>query len=80
MFVVVACGGRFGDGPGAQTDFFEPYLRYVLGMIGLANVNLLRLQGLLRDPLEAAAALETAHAWIGRQIASPPAPHRSKAG
>ena len=67
---VVACGGRFSGGPGAQTDFFSEYLCYVLGVIGLANVDVLRLEALNRGPETVATAMEMARDWIDRQVKS----------
>lgn len=74
VLAVVACGGRFtggllGDFPGAQRDFFSDYLRYVLGVIGLADMEVLRLEELNRGPEKVAAGMEAARRWIERQLA-----------
>jgi FMN-dependent NADH-azoreductase len=65
---IVACGGRF-VGPGAQVDFLSDYLRYVLGIVGISDVELLRLEELNRGPEKVAAGMETARHWIERQVA-----------
>jgi FMN-dependent NADH-azoreductase len=64
VFVVVACGGPFGDGPADQPDFFTPYLRHVLATVGIASVHVLRLDGLLRGEAHAAHAFARARGWI----------------
>jgi FMN-dependent NADH-azoreductase len=69
VLAVVACGGRFEGGAGAQTDFFSDYLRYVLGVVGLVDVDVLRLEALNRGPEKVAAATETAQCWIERLVA-----------
>ncbi len=62
VFVIVACGGPFSDGQ--QTDFFSPYLRYVLGTVGLNSVEMLRLEELNRGPQSVQRALDAARGWI----------------
>lgn len=69
VYVIVACGGRFGAEPGTQTDFFSPYLRYVLGTIGLSNVEVLRVEELNRGPHKVAHGFEVARRWIEMQTA-----------
>lgn len=77
VFVAVACGGRFGDGPGAQVDFLEPYLRYVLGVIGLHDLRLLRLEEMNRDLGKVERALAAARGWIAEQGVAPVASSRA---
>jgi FMN-dependent NADH-azoreductase len=43
--VVVARGGVYSEGPAKQLDFQEPYLRAVLGFIGITNVHVVRVEG-----------------------------------
>ena len=64
VYVVVACGGRFGDAPGAQEDFFSPYLAYVLGSIGLKSMQIHRLEAMVREPETRERALAAADDWI----------------
>ncbi|MTJ83306.1 MAG: FMN-dependent NADH-azoreductase [Telmatospirillum sp.] len=64
--VIVACGGRFGDN--GQPDFLEPYLRHVLGTMGLRDIGFLRLEELNRGQAAVARALDTARAWTGAEI------------
>ena len=50
-----------GPTPGKSMDFHEPYLRGVLGFIGLTDVSFIYAEGLAM-PEHAAKALETARA------------------
>src|SRR5437879_2758900 len=43
--IVVARGGVYSEGPARQLDFQEPYLRAVLGFIGITNVHAVRIEG-----------------------------------
>jgi len=43
--VVVARGGVYSEGPAQQLDFQEPYLRAVLGFIGITHVHVVRVEG-----------------------------------
>jgi FMN-dependent NADH-azoreductase len=43
--LVLASGGVFSDGPWKQFDFVEPYLRAVLGFIGIEDVQTVRVEG-----------------------------------
>lgn len=69
VFVVVACGGRFGDDAGAQADFLSPYLRYIFATIGLASFEVLRLEELNRGPEKVAQGLARARRWVEVQRA-----------
>jgi FMN-dependent NADH-azoreductase len=44
--VVIARGGIYSEGPAQQLDFQEPYLRAVLGFIGITNVHVVRVEGI----------------------------------
>src|SRR5689334_16875674 len=56
VFVLVARGGVYSKGaPAAAFDFQEPYLRTVLGFLGLTGVTFVHLEGLAMGP-EAANA------------------------
>lgn len=62
-FLVTAAGGQHG--PGAQPDFLVPYLRAVLGTIGIHTVDVLSLQGTTRggtDPMAEAAR------WVEEKV------------
>jgi FMN-dependent NADH-azoreductase len=67
VFVMVARGGLYGKGaPAAAFDFQEPYLRTVLGFLGLTDVTFVRFEGLAMGPDAAAAHRSKALAEIER--------------
>jgi FMN-dependent NADH-azoreductase len=43
--LVLASGGVYSDGPAKPFDFQEPYLRTILGFIGLTEVDVVRVEG-----------------------------------
>lgn len=43
--LVLASGGVFSDGPWQPFDFVEPYLRHILGFIGIVDVQTVRAEG-----------------------------------
>ncbi|GAA4487629.1 FMN-dependent NADH-azoreductase [Gluconacetobacter asukensis] len=44
--LVIASGGVFTEGPWRPWDFVEPYLRQILGFIGIADVQVVRVEGM----------------------------------
>jgi len=44
--LVLASGGVYSDGPAKPLDFQEPYLRAILGFIGLTDVDVVRVEGI----------------------------------
>ncbi len=44
--VVVATGGQYSEGPAKPFDIVEPYIRTVLGFLGITEVQILRVEGL----------------------------------
>jgi FMN-dependent NADH-azoreductase len=44
--LVLASGGVFTDGPWRPRDFVEPYLRQILGFIGITDVETVRVEGM----------------------------------
>ncbi len=46
VYVVTSSGGVYSEGPMKAMDFVEPYLRTILGLIGLTDVTVLRVEGL----------------------------------
>ena len=45
-YVLVASGGVFSEGPWAEWDGAVPYLRRILGFIGITDVEIIRIEGL----------------------------------
>ncbi len=44
--LILASGGVFTEGPWRAWDFVEPYLRQILGFIGITDVQTVRAQGM----------------------------------
>ena len=45
VILVLASGGIYAEGPMKQYDFQEPYLRAVLGFIGMTDIEVVRIEG-----------------------------------
>ena len=58
-FLVVSSGGYHSGEQARQPDFLTPYLRAILGTMGIHSVTVIRMQGLTRgdEPLARARAL-----------------------
>jgi len=50
VFVAVASGGRFSGARAHQPDFLTPYLKTILGMIGLHDVTFFTVEGTASRP------------------------------
>jgi FMN-dependent NADH-azoreductase len=48
---VLASGGVFSEEPWKSWDYVEPYLRQILGSIGIADVQTVRAEGMNIPPL-----------------------------
>ncbi len=59
--IVVYASGGVHDG---ATDFVEPYLRQVLGFIGITDVTVLRVEGVALSPEARAKAINDARAKV----------------
>ena len=56
VYVAVSSGGRFSGVTPRQPDFLTPYLKAVLGMIGLHDVNFFSVEGTAMGPDAVAGA------------------------
>lgn len=65
VVVVTGRGGVYSEGPLAAFDFQEPYLRTILGFIGLTNIHFIHVEGLRISADAAAKGLAKARAQIG---------------
>jgi FMN-dependent NADH-azoreductase len=45
VYLAVASGGVYSEGPMKTYDFAEPYLKTVLGFLGMINVHTFRAEG-----------------------------------
>jgi FMN-dependent NADH-azoreductase len=71
VFVIAARGGIYtGDSPVKGLDFQEPYLRAVLGFIGLADVTFVHIEGQAIGPEAAEAGVARARESLGGIVSS----------
>lgn len=49
VYFLGASGGVFSTGPQSQIDFFTPYIRHIMGFMGITDVRVIRAEGLARD-------------------------------
>jgi FMN-dependent NADH-azoreductase len=58
VILVLARGGVYSDGPARGLDFQEPYLRSMLGFLGITDVHVVRVEGVAmgEDALKRAMA------------------------
>lgn len=62
--LVLASGGIFTEGPWRPWDFVEPYLRQILGFIGIVDVQTIRIEG-MNIPTLAPNAVPNANKAVG---------------
>ena len=62
--VILSRAGFYSEGPGAAMDGQEPYLRAMLGFVGLDDVTWIRAEKLAFGPEAAAQAIEAAAAAL----------------
>jgi FMN-dependent NADH-azoreductase len=69
VFVTTARGGIYGAGsPAHALDFQEPYLRAILGFVGLTDVTFVHAEGLALDPDTAARGLANARRMVAELL------------
>jgi FMN-dependent NADH-azoreductase len=64
VIVVESRGGLYSEGPAAAIDFQEPYLRHLLGFIGLTDVTFVRAEKIGYGPEARAQAIASATATL----------------
>src|SRR5882762_3324476 len=60
--LVLARGGVYSDGPAKTFDFQEPYLRAILGFIGLTDIEVVRVEGVAMSAIGPEKAVASAMA------------------
>jgi len=55
VYVAVSSGGVYSEGPMASYDFVAPYLKAVLGFLGMTDVTVARAEGVAIPDLQATA-------------------------
>lgn len=58
--LVLARGGVYSEGPARPFDFQEPYLRTILGFIGITDIEVVRVEGVAVGAIGAEKALASA--------------------
>lgn len=70
VYLAIATGGIYSDGPYKSYDFTEPYLRVLLGFLGMEDVTVLRVEGLNVEGIKE-TALEKALAEVDSKVVNP---------
>lgn len=52
VYVALASGGVYSEGPATGYDFVAPYLRVIFGFLGLSDVTIARVEGTANPALE----------------------------
>ena len=60
VYLVVARGGIYAEGPAKPFDFQEPYVRHLLGFIGMTDVETVLVEGAALGPEAAERGIATA--------------------
>jgi FMN-dependent NADH-azoreductase len=68
VIVVESRGGLYSEGPAQAIDFQEPYLRHLLGFIGITDVTFVRAEKIGYGPQARTAAIEGAKAQISEVV------------
>lgn len=55
VYVALASGGIYSEGPGKANDFAAPYLRMMLGFLGMTDMTLARAEGVKLPEFQAQA-------------------------
>ena len=71
VIVIESRGGLYSEGPAKIIDFQEPYLRHLLGFVGITDVTFVHAEKLGYGPEARAAALELARNRIAQLIEMP---------
>jgi FMN-dependent NADH-azoreductase len=70
VYVVQARGGVYSSGPAKAIDFQEPYLRHLLGFMGITDVNFVAVEGIAFGPEAAEKAVQSALDGIPQLLAA----------
>jgi FMN-dependent NADH-azoreductase len=73
VIVIESRGGLYSEGPASAVDFQEPYLRHLLGFIGITDVTFVHAEKIGYGPEARAAALAGAKARLA-ELADEPLP------
>jgi len=73
VYIVLASGGVYSEGPAAVMDFAVPYLKSVLGFNGMTDVEVIRVEGVGMGEDAIKAALAKAERQVQAITAATPA-------
>ena len=68
VILVLARGGIYSEGPMQAFDFQEPYLRAVLGFLGMDDIHVVRIEGVARGEAALAHAIDNARAQADQVV------------
>ena len=68
VIIIESRGGLYSEGPAQAIDFQEPYLRHLLGFIGITDVTFVRAEKIGDGPQARTAAIEGAKAQISEVV------------
>jgi FMN-dependent NADH-azoreductase len=60
VILVLARGGVYSDGPAKPFDFQEPYLRAILGFIGITDIEVVPVEGIAMSAIGPEKAMPSA--------------------
>ena len=55
VYVAIASGGVYSEGVLQSFDFVSPYLKFILGFLGITDVTIIRAEGLIIDGIKETA-------------------------
>ncbi|CCH52898.1 FMN-dependent NADH-azoreductase [Fibrisoma limi BUZ 3] len=70
VYLAIASGGVYSEGPGVANDFAAPYLKTVLSFLGMTDVTLVRAEGIKIPDLQE-SALEKALNSVQLELLQP---------
>jgi FMN-dependent NADH-azoreductase len=70
VYIVLASGGIYSEGAAVQFDHAIPYLRGVLGFLGMTDVDVIRIEGVGMGPDAVTEALAKATAKVDAVVAA----------
>jgi FMN-dependent NADH-azoreductase len=69
VYLVAAAGGFYAEPPTAAMDHQSEYLKFVLGFLGMTDVELLRIEGMVYGPEAASKAIADAESAVATLLA-----------
>ncbi|WP_119320389.1 FMN-dependent NADH-azoreductase [Capsulimonas corticalis] len=70
LYLVLAYGGVYAEGPAQAMNFQEPYLKTLLGFLGLTDVEVVTIEGVAYGPEMAQKAVAAANERVDALVAA----------